>query len=252
MRPASTIYSLPVLLGLLACGFVAKGQAGAEPEPALAASVAAAQQQYDASFTAHPQLYNGVEYADYSRRYHARTGHQFFLSAERQQGSAFYNEHHFLNLPLSYDLVLDQLVLQQNSNSLLLRMVSEKVRYFDIGSHHFVRLVADTTKGNVLRTGFYEVLQQGRVQVLAQRAKRLQEQLKDRNTDVVFIPADRLFARKDGVYYAVRSKGAVKRLFADKAKEVQAYMQTNNLRLSKAQFESTLVELTRYYNTLGT
>lgn len=249
MPVVSTFQVLLFLFFTLTCGSVARGQAA--PEGVLAASVAAARLQYDASFEVHPQLYNGAEYADYSRQYHARTGHQFFLSTERQQGSALYNEHHFLNLPLSYDLVLDQLVLQQNSSSLLLRMVSEKVRYFYIGNHYFVRLVADTTKGKVLRTGFYEVLQQGRVQLLAKRAKRLQEQLKTHNTNVEFTPADRLFARKDGIYYAVRSKGAVKRLFADKAKEIQAYMQTNKLRLNKAQFEDTLVELTRYYNSLG-
>ena len=225
-------------------------QAQSAPEAEVAASVAAARQHYDASFSAHPQLYNGVEYADYSRLYHARIGHQFFQSADRLKGSAYYNDHNFEGLLLSYDSVLDQLILQQVTNPFMLRMVSEKVRSFVIDNHQFVRLVADSTNGGVLRTGFYEVLQEGRVQLFARRSKRMQEVLRERNTDVEFVPTDRLFARKGNTYYAVKSKGAVKRLFADKSKEVQAYMKSQNLRLNKARFEGTLVALTRYYNSL--
>ncbi len=51
------------------------------PEDArLVAAVVAAQQQYTAAFVGPPQLYNGPEYVDYAKRYHAQIGHQFFSS----------------------------------------------------------------------------------------------------------------------------------------------------------------------------
>ena len=240
---------LVLVLGSLLPGLAAQAQL-ASPEARLASAVTAARQRYTESFGGHPQLYNGPEYVDYARRYHARTNHQFFLTPEMQPGSVHYNGQLFGNVRLTYDVVRDQVVLAQPTSPLTLSLINENVRGFAINDRRFVRLRADSTAGGVIRTGYYEVLADGRAQLLARRAKRQQEQIVQGFVDVEFIPTDRLYLQKDGVYYAAGRKAAVLRLLADHGKEVQQYVQERHLSFKKARFEVSMAQLVSYYNGL--
>jgi hypothetical protein len=213
----------------------------------VSASVAVLEKQYAQAFASHPQLYNGPEYVDYAKRYHARIGHQYFLTDEKQPGSVYYNNHYFSDLQLNYDVVLDQLVIQHVTSPLLLRFLDKDVRYFTINQHRFVRIEADSVAPAAFRTGYYEVLVDSTVQLLAKRAKRRQEKLNQRQVDIEFTSTDRLFLKKKGIYYPISSKGSVTRLFADHDKEIQKYIQDNKLRFKKATREADIVQLTRYY-----
>ena len=235
------------LLRILLAGLTSALLAG----PARGQGVAApAVQAYARSFRAHPQLFNGPEYVDYTLRYRQRTGHQWLLTPEMQTGTVHYNGRAFDAVQLNYDVVRDQLVLPQPTSPLLLRLVNEKVRSFDLGDRHFVRLVADSTTAGVLRTGYYELLTEGPVRVLARRAKRQQELLRQGGIDVSFSVVDRLFIHKDGTYFPVRRKGAALRLLADQPGPVKQFVRDHKLRFQKAQFEADLVQLVRYYASL--
>ncbi|GAB3878118.1 hypothetical protein GCM10028824_39420 [Hymenobacter segetis] len=243
---------VPALAVTLGFGAPALAQRPATaPDALVANAVAAVQQQYNESFKHHPQLYNGPEYVDYSLRYNERMGHQFFLSPDRQPGSVYYNEHYFTNLRLAYDVVLDQVVLQQPTNPLTLRLANEQVRYFFINDHRFVRLVADSSAGGTIATGYYEMLVDGPVQVLAKRTKRLHEQLSQRLINAEFVGADRFFMQKGGTYYAVTSKSGAVRLLADHGKEVQQFIRDKDLSFGKEQLGSSLAQVAVYYNTLA-
>ncbi|MFD2719362.1 hypothetical protein ACFST9_11600 [Hymenobacter monticola] len=237
------------LLCIPLCAHLAAGQT-APPNAALASALGAAQQQYTTSFALSSQLYNGPEYIDYARRYHAQTGHQFFDQPTRQPGAVFYNGHYFPGLLLTYDVVRDQIVLSPPRSPLSLRLINENVRSFSVNNHRFVRLVADSANSHVIQTGYYEVLLDSTVQVLARRSKRLQEQIVQRNIDVEFLPQDQLFINKAGTYYAIGRKTALLRVFADRAKEVQDYAKAQKLSFKKARLEASTVELARYYSGL--
>ena len=219
------------------------------PEARLPAAAEALKQEYGAAAISYPYLYNGPEYADYTRKYHTRAGHQFYLQPEVLPGSANYNDREFPNVRLQYDLVRDQVVLSQPGNPLMLRLIDEKVRAFSVDGHRFVRLVADSA--GIIRTGYYELLADGPVQVLAKRTKTMYEHLNKPYVDVSFVEASRLYMQKAGRYYAVRSKGTVLRLFADRSAEMQQYLKAHRLRFDKTARESTVAELTRYYNELA-
>jgi hypothetical protein len=236
------------LLGLVRLS-AAQATASAAEAP-VAQSVEAVQDLYTASFGAHPELFNGPEYVDYARPYHARTGHQFFLTPEPKTGGVRYNGQYFANQRLTFDVVRDQVVLRQPTSPLLLRLVNEKVDYFDIDGHVFVRVVADSATGDAIRTGYFEELNEGRAQLLARRSKRLQEHIYQRQLDVEFVPTERLFIKKGGFFYPVKSKSAALRLFADKSKAMQQFLQENKLPFNKKGFEGALLQLTNYYNSL--
>ncbi|GAB3332030.1 hypothetical protein ACFQT0_04395 [Hymenobacter humi] len=243
--------ALSAVFCLLALRPAAFGQSAAADE-SVAVATAKLQEQYAASFGGHPQLYNGPEYVDYAKRYHARTGHQFFLSPDMQTGRVDYNGQSFQNIRLAYDVVLDQVVLSHPTSPLLLRLINEKARGFTVNNHSFIRLVADSASGAVIRTGYYEVLVDSSVQVLAKRAKRQQEHLQQQQVDVEFTDTDRLFIRKAGQYYAIKRKSQALRLFADQKPALQKFMQEQKLSFRKADFEASVVQLARYYCSLPT
>ena len=245
----TSIFLLPLLAALLA-GAPARAQTTPGPEARLSA-VEALRQEYAAASVNYPYLYNGPEYVDYTRKYHTRTGHQFYLQPDVLTGAANYNDREFANVRLQYDIVRDQVVLSQPGNPLRLRFLDEKVHAFSVDGHRFVRLIADSTSANIIRTGYYELLADGRVQVLAKRSKTMYEHVNRPYIDVSFSESNRLYMQKAGRYYSVRSKGAALRLFADHNKEVQQYLKEHPLRFNKASRENSVAELTRYYNGLA-
>jgi len=238
-----------LLPGLLASSLPAFSQL-APAEASLAASVATAQRQYAQSFFSHPQLYNGPEYLDYAKRYYKQEGHQFYVWPTMQPGRVFYNNHQFEQVQLVYDIVLDQVVLSPPGSPVTLRLVNEFVRDFNINDRHFVRLVADSASSAVIRTGYYQLLLNAPVQVLAKRTKRTQERVAQQQRNVEFTSKDRLFIKKQGVYYPIKGKSAAMRLFADRAPEMQAYLKEQKLSFRKADFEASLVQLARHYTEL--
>ncbi len=240
---------LLAFLGMLALSLHAFGQTPA-PDGLVSAAVETAQKQYNNSFVGNPQLFSGPEYVDYAQRYHTRNGHQFFLSPEKQAGSVYYNNQYFADLHLAYDVVLDQVVLSQPGSPLALRLVNERVRYFTVNNHHFVRLVADSSGGTVIHTGFFEMLLDGTVQVVAKRAKRLQEHIAQPYINAEFTSTDRLFIKKAGTYYPINKKSAALRLFSDHSKEMQDYLKQQKSAFRNAPLESIIVQLAGYYCTL--
>jgi hypothetical protein len=241
--------ALAQLTGLSALSLSVFGQAPSS-DAQLAASVASVQKQYTASFADAPYLFNGPEYVDYAMRYPVRRGHQFFGVPEKQPGSVYYNGQLFSNLLLAYDVALDQVVVPLPNSPLTFRLVNEKVAYFQVNDHRFVRLVADSASYQVLRTGYYEVLLDSRVQLLAKRTKRLQEQIVQQRIEVDFKPGNRLFINKAGVYYPINKKGDATRLYSDKNKEVREYLKERKLSFGKAAFEASMLQLAEYYCSL--
>lgn len=238
---------------LLAGGNASQAQSQPPPPPAAAYAApapAAARQIYTAADPISSLLYNGPEYVNYAMRYAARVGHQFFLTPEPQPGSALYRAQPFDNLQLQYDVVLDQVVIKQPTSPLTLRLVNEKLDRFTIAGHRFEKLQADTTAGGLAATGYYEVLAEGPVQLLARRAKRQLERIESRVVRAEFVKADRLYAYRNGRYYPFNSKSAVQKLLADREPEIRAYMRQNKLKLNKKQFENSVLALVSYYNQL--
>lgn len=235
-----------LLVGSLGLARPACGQTGAVADD-LSAAVGAAQRPYVAAFATHSLLLNGPEYLDYAKRYHASTGHQYFFSPEKQAGTVTYNDRLFTNLHLAYDLVLDQVVLSPPSSPLMLRLINEKVSGFTLNEHRFVRLVADSASAGVIRTGYYEVLAEGSLRLLAKRVKHLQERIAQPYINVEFSPADKLYLYKAGRYYAVASKRSVLRLLADRNKDLQKFSQDRKLKFNQARREGSIAQLVAYY-----
>ncbi len=209
-------------------------------------SVAQAYARYRTDMDVHSHLYNGSEYVDYDNYI---DGHQYFQSDEWEEGTIHYDGTLYRQVPLLYDVRLDQLVTENLAGPLRIRLVSEKVRYFNLLGHTFVRIVADSTQQGGVRTGFYDQLYEGNVQVLARRTKLIHEQITSGRVEREFFSRDRYFIRKAGQFYPVKRKGSVLGVFNDRKKELQRFLREQKIRY-KQDPESAMVQLARQYDAL--
>jgi hypothetical protein len=195
----------------------------------------------------HSHLYNGSEYVDYD---HYIDGHQYFGSDEWEEGTIHYDGTLYRQVPLLYDVRYDQVITENLAGPLRIRLVAEKVRYFTLLGHTFVRIVADSTTQGGMRTGFYDQLYDGRVQVLVKRVKLIHEQIASGQVDRDFYERNRYFLRKNGHFYSVKGKGSVLSVFDDRKRELQKFLREQKIRY-KRDPESAMVQLARHYDALN-
>ncbi|WP_400191560.1 hypothetical protein [Hymenobacter sp. B81] len=241
----STLFVLGLLLTL--AGPAAQAQTAAADSSLLAAAVQQARGQYARTVRNESYLYSGSEYVNYHESYVA--GHQFFLSTEDSPGVVDYDGAVYA-VPLRYDMRLDQVVLKYPGVNLYLKLVPEKVRRFAVHNHTFVRLAADTLAGSPIKTGFYDLLHEGRVQLLARRVKYLQTKTTPDGPTGEYQLVTEFYARQGGGYRALSGKKAVLELFPARKAELQKFIRDNQLKFNKKTKEAAIVALVKYGDAL--
>lgn len=206
--------------------------------------------QYNQALTIPASLYSGPEYIDYARRYFTQSGHQYFLSTEKQIGSIYYNDHLFSNIQLQYDAVLEHIIITHPTSPLTLRLVNEYVNYFTIGNHYFTRIIADSISKKTITTGYYELCIEGSATLLAKRAKHLREEFQYSRVNAEFNDENKFYIKKDTTYYRITSKSTLLRSLPDRNKEIQKYLREHKLKFRSKYINESLIEIIRYYNSL--
>lgn len=249
MKTAGLFFYSLVLLGLLQAHH-ARAQAVKPDSSFLARASAkmASLQMEDAQSSSH--LYNGAEYVHYERMYSHIDGHQFFQTTELQPGDIYYDGTLYHNIPLLYDIKLDQVVLKFPKSPLQLKLVNEKLQSFTVNQHTFVRLTGEKTAKAPAPTGFYDVRSQGQARVLARRIKKANETITTSGVELSFDEADKFYLQKDGVVYPISGIGSFVAVLDDKKKELRKYISTQKLKFRKDQQEASFIKLAQYYNTL--
>ena len=193
-------------------------------------------------------IYNGKEYLNYDKYY--LKGHQFFKSSEEQEGDVFYENYLHTKTPLLYDVVLDQIVISEPGGSLQFKLENQKVNYFKLHGHLFIHLNTDSVSGSSMRSGFYNMLVDGKTQLLARRTKRVIEDPTPRGMEGEFLIEDKFFVRRGNQYYPVSKKKSVLKVFNNSKKELQKYSRNQRLNFKKENRETSLMKLIKYYDTL--
>jgi hypothetical protein len=194
-------------------------------------------------------LYNGAEYLDYLRS--NTEGNPFFAHDNAQPATLVYAGRTYTNVPLRYDLLRGQLVLAAPGSSRQIRLVNEQVARFTLSGHSFIRLVVDSSTSSPVRTGFYDVLVDGPVRLLAAHRKTRQESSRAEGMQREILARDDYFIAKDHRYYAVSKGAEVVRLFPQDKAALRQYIQNNNLNFNPEGREQALAALVRYQATLA-
>ncbi len=191
-------------------------------------------------------LYNGAAYDAYG---HGASGTPFFIADTIVKGPVFYDGFLYEDVPLKYDMVNDELLSTYYYDNSLLRLVKNKVGYFYIGGHYFIRL--DENEKNLADpSGFCELLYNDKkTLVLAKRTKKLQLSANAEDRSSVFVQYNQYFVYKDNQYLPVNSEGDLIKIFNDKAQEIKNFMRGKKIRYKK-NTEQAIVTVASFYNGL--
>jgi hypothetical protein len=214
--------------------------------PAVAPTIVKAGDVYNPFIEKQSRLYDGIEHLGYSVRI---KGHAYFLIKELQTGTLVYDELEFVNVPMLYDLLKDQVVIQHFNGFTKIGLVQEKVKEFTLNGHHFIRLKADTASHSPIITGYYDELYTGRLKVLVKRGKVIDETIKD-ELEREFIQLDLFFIQKEGTYYIIKNYKGLLTILKDRSKEVRQYLRKNRIKYRKGR-EEAILKATVYYDSLN-
>jgi hypothetical protein len=190
------------------------------------------------------RLYNGIEHLGYSYKI---KGHAYFLQKELATGTVIYDELEFANVPMLYDLLKDQVVVQHFNGFSKVGLVSQKVKEFTLLNHHFIYL--DSTLGAPITTGFYDELYNGNIKVLVKRGKFIEETIKD-ELEREFIQTNAFFIQKAGTYYAIKNYKGLLTVLKDKAPAIKQYLRKNRIKFRKGP-ENAVLKASVYYDSIN-
>ena len=204
---------------------------------------------FHASIGEQSRLYNGPEYYFYDP---VIKGNAYFLDVNSfSQGSVYYDGAYYTNVPMLYDLYSDQVAVLLYNHFSKFSLLKERVKSFDLLDHHFVNINADTLINNTLiKSGFYDQLYNGKVEILAKRTKSIQTNSGGTaGTESYFSPSKDFFLRKNNIYHSFSSQGSLLDLLKDRKKELQQYIKANQIKY-RANPEEAMVKIASYYDHL--
>ena len=187
-------------------------------------------------------LYNGSEYIFNS---HGITGHPFFESDHLINSRLEYDGTTYYDIPLAYDLVQDRVFTTDSSMNFNIQLFNERLSSFFMAGHHFVKIQPDSGKFSIRGEGFYDLLYDGSIRVLAKRIKMAENgfHLEDPRR---YVSYNEYLLNKNGSYVRVDSKKTLLKVFNDQKDLVKKFYRKNGLDFKKNP-EQAIISTTDYY-----
>ncbi|UYQ95042.1 hypothetical protein MKQ68_08035 [Chitinophaga horti] len=193
------------------------------------------------------RLYNGSEYVPFP--FPLNEGIPFFISDSMKVGDVSYDGMHFRQVPMMFDMVKDQLIVQESGSFFKIYLVNEKIAQFSLLGHTFVRIVPDSVNARTMTTGFYDRVYQGKTGVYVKRQKMIQETTNNEGIRRTVNDMIRYYVLMDGRYHPVKKEKSVLALLGDEKKEVRQYLRKNKVRYKKDR-ATALARTMAYYDQL--
>jgi hypothetical protein len=190
-------------------------------------------------------LYNGSEYIEYTSI--LQEGHPFFETNVFVKGSIRFDGMDFLDVPMLYDMIKDQVIIQSFKKIYKINLPAEKIERFTLSDHSFIRIMRDTS--NQLKTGFYDRLYNGKIMVLVKREKKIREETKNLQISNVVDQKNYYYLKKDGVYYTFKNWRTLLGVLKSKKKEIQQYFNKNKIKYRNDP-EHAMIIAAEYYDRL--
>jgi len=204
---------------------------------------------YHASLGDQIGLFNGSEYIEHYD-YRSPKGFPYFQNDDWIDGTITYDSATYTNVGLLYDLVTDKIVLDMEYSHFKLELVSEKVKSFDIAGHHFVRVVRFKNDSS-FRSGFYDLLYDGKVKAYARRFKERKENAKVTGIEVEYLDKNHYYIFFNDTYHRVRSRQSVLNVFAAKKKELKKKIRSSGRKINfNKNREESIVQVLSLYDEL--
>jgi hypothetical protein len=187
------------------------------------------------------EIYNGAKYELYPP---ANKGTFYFLDKNYCVPSLIrYNGTWFKKIPVLYDIHNDAMISVNGNNLFVLD--AERTSDIYLLDHHFIYL--NTKSQDDLAPGFYDLLYEGKSQVLVKRTKLIDE---SKTTEIIYEDKTAIYVKKDNKYFPVSSKGALMDIFKNKSKELKQYLKSNKIKYNKDE-QGAVARLAGYYDQIS-
>jgi hypothetical protein len=191
-------------------------------------------------------VYNGSEYIYYTFK---MEGDPYFITGDLSKGWVSYSGRKYDSLSLMYDVARNQLVVASPQRFSRIVLGEEFVDSFNLRGHTFIKLIEDH-KENLYNTGYYDMLYNGKTQLLARRIKTMDSPIKGDMVVRIFYTKDRFYIHKNGLYYLVNTKKDVYRLFKERQHDIKKQLRKQHLKFRHKNFEQSLTKAVAYYDQL--
>ncbi len=193
-------------------------------------------------------LYNGSEYVQYINL--LKEGHPYFDTSVLTNGRVYYDRMAYSNVPMLYDIIKDELIIQHYNKVFLVQLVRSKIDSFYIPEHYFVHLGRDSiTEGNI-KEGFYNRLYDGKIKLYAKRNKYIQESIPDMEVVRKVYQKDRYFLFRDGIYHDIYTESSVLKLLKDKRAALKQDLKNHKIKFRKNR-EYAMKRMAEQYDALN-
>ena len=191
------------------------------------------------------EIYNGASYEMYPS---GKSGTHYLEDKIALSPALIrYSGTWYKNVPGIYDVFNDEMVAALGES--LFVLPPGKVSDILLLNHHFIYMDINNRDG--ITTGYYDLLYNGKLQVLVKRSKTYEENVVlNRNIEAVYTDKINIYIKKGGAYFEVDGKTAVLELLKDKKNELNQYLKTQKLRY-KDDREGFVVALTKYYDQIN-
>jgi hypothetical protein len=167
-------------------------------------------------------LYNGPEYTEH---HPYAEGHPFLDTEEWSTGNVTYGGQIYTNVNLRMDITSDALVLENHTVIPYfsgIRLLSSRVSQFNIGNRHFINI----NDAPELSAGYYEVIEEGTMTLLAKRVKELNEKIIDGKVEGTFLIKDRFYIKDESRFHRIVKIKQLYKLFPEEKKRIREKLST--------------------------
>jgi hypothetical protein len=191
-------------------------------------------------------IYNGCEY-QYER---INIGHAFFESDTFVNSRIVYDGLLYSNIPILYDITKDELVTRSFNNLHLIYLANNRINQFTLSGHTFIRISADSVKGAIIKTGFYQRLYNGKIKAWVRNIKTVEEFSDNSNKlNKMAIERNQWYIYINGTFFEVEGKHSILDILQDKKKEIRQFIHKNRIRFRK-NMDNDLNQIVTYYDEL--
>lgn len=187
------------------------------------------------------QLFNGSEYLMSNLK---TEGHPFFGSNTLMSGSLEFGGVIYYDLPLLYDLVSDEIIIEDFTRTHYIRLPKEKIARFTIPGHEFVRITQDSTTEFASDQGFYEVIYTGPVSVFLQTKKYMRYRTDAEKVNYRYISRTTYFLLKDHELIKITNLSSLLSAFGNKKADLKKFYRSRHLDFKK-DTQKTIVSIVR-------
>jgi hypothetical protein len=163
-----------------------------------------------------------------------------------RRGWVSYENYIYRPIPIQYDVSKDQLIILNFDEKSKIFLQNNRVDSFHFGNHTFIRL-KENPKQNLSNSGFYEILFDGNIQVLASRKKNIKETIQANEVVRIFNTTDRFYIKKNEKYYEVKNENDVFRVIGNRRNEIKRALRQQKIKF-RNNFEEALITAAKIYD----